>query len=206
MRIRVKICGITCVEDALAAIDAGADALGFVFYEKSPRNVSIAQAQAIIEKLPVFISTVALFVNAEKTFVEAVVEQTKVDLLQFHGDELASYCAGFTRPYIKAVRMQETTDLVSISKAYPSARALLLDTYVKGIPGGTGASFNWHWLSALPESFSHPVILAGGLTPDNINQAIKIVNPYAVDVSGGVEASPGKKSIEAIKQFMDGVV
>ncbi|BBP43957.1 phosphoribosylanthranilate isomerase [Thiosulfativibrio zosterae] len=203
-RTRVKICGITCLEDAMAVAHAGADAIGFVFYEKSPRNVKIDQAWSILGQIPAFLTSVALFVDADAEFVQQVIDQTQIDLLQFHGDETPEYCEQFNRPYIKAIRMQAQTDLVALAKTYASARALLLDTYVKGVPGGTGESFNWDWLAHLPSDFNKPIILAGGLTPDNVQQAIAQVSPFAVDVSGGVEAAPGKKSLQKIQQFING--
>lgn len=202
-RVRVKICGITSFEDADMALQAGADALGFVFYPKSPRHVSIEQAANIIEKLPAFVTTTALFVNPEKAFVEAAIEQAQFDLLQFHGDESAAFCEQFSRPYMKAIRMQETTDLMALSQEYSKAKALLLDAYVKGVPGGTGESFNWNWIApARREGVEQAIILAGGLTEQNVAQAIETVQPWAVDVSGGVEAKPGKKSPERIKRFI----
>jgi phosphoribosylanthranilate isomerase len=204
VRTRVKICGITCLEDAMAVANSGADAIGFVFYEKSPRNVKIDQAWSILSQIPAFLTSVALFVDADVKFVQQVIDQTQIDLLQFHGDETPEYCEQFNRPYIKAVRMQAQTDLVALAKTYASARAILLDTYVKGVPGGTGESFNWDWLAQLPSDFNKPIILAGGLTPENVQQAIKQVSPFAVDVSGGVEAAPGKKSLQKIQQFING--
>lgn len=203
MRTRVKVCGITNVADALAVAKAGADAIGFVFYEKSPRNVNVEQAGLILQEIPAFLTSVALFVNAQPAFVKEVIEQTQMDLLQFHGDETPEYCEQFNRPYIKAIRMQADTDLVSLALHFKSARALLLDTYVKGIPGGTGEAFNWDWLADLPADFSKPIILAGGLTPDNVRSAIQQVKPFAVDVSGGVEASPGLKSNDKIQHFIN---
>lgn len=201
-RTRVKICGITNLDDAKAAIAAGADALGFVFYEKSARNVTIDQVKTIIQDLPAFVNTVALFVNASGAFVNDVISETKIDLLQFHGDEAVEFCESFARPYIKAIRMKEDTDLQQLANDYASARALLLDTYVKGVPGGTGESFNWAWLENLPAGFDKSIILAGGLTADNVADAIKQAKPYAVDVSGGVEAVPGKKDSVAIQNFI----
>lgn len=203
MRTRVKVCGITNVADALAVAKAGADAIGFVFYEKSPRNVNVEQAGLILQEIPAFLTSVALFVNAQPAFVKEVIEQTQMDLLQFHGDETPEYCEQFNRPYIKAIRMQADTDLVSLALHFKSARALLLDTYVKGIPGGTGEAFNWDWLADLPADFSKPIILAGGLTPDNVRSAIQQVKPFAVDVSGGVETSPGLKSNDKIQHFIN---
>jgi len=198
-RIRVKICGITRIEDAEAAVRAGADALGLVFYADSLRAVSIATAADIVAKLPPFITPVGLFVNADKQAVIDVLAQVPLDCLQFHGDETAEYCAQFKRPYIKAVRVNEKTDLLSAAECFTTAQALLLDTYVKGTPGGTGQTFNWQ---LIPEQIGKPIVLAGGLNPANVGDAIKAVNPYAVDVSGGVEASKGIKDHDKIKQFI----
>jgi len=196
---RVKICGITNSDDALLACDSGADAIGLVFYPPSPRFVSIEQALQVVNSLPPFISTVALFVNAQREEIEQVIDQVAIDLLQFHGDEPEAFCASFNRPYIKAVRMKDRLDLYAVQDEYASARGLLLDTYKKGIPGGTGEAFNWH---KVPHDLHLPVILAGGLTADNIAAAITQVKPYAVDVSGGVEASKGKKDKRKVMQFM----
>jgi len=206
MRTRVKICGITSIEDMQRAVNAGADAIGLVFYEKSPRNVSLAQAKAIVQAMPAFVTSVALFVDASPAFVQQVIEETGVDLLQFHGQESAAFCEGFARPYIKAVRMQADTDINALAEVYASAQGLLLDTYKKGVPGGTGEAFNWQWIT--PETrgaLSLPIILAGGLTPANIADAIQTVQPWAVDVSGGVEAAPREKSAEKIAQFIHAV-
>ncbi len=206
MRTRIKICGITRPADALAASEAGADALGFVFYPSSPRHVEIDQAWSIVKTLPAFVTTTALFVNPEPDLVKSVVQRLKIDLLQFHGDETAAFCEQFERPYIKAVRMQQDTDLAMLSQRYASAQALLLDTYVKGVPGGTGEAFNWDWVApSKRDETCLPVILAGGLTAQNVRQAVQTVQPWAVDVSGGVEASPGKKSKAQIQAFVDAV-
>lgn len=196
---RIKICGITNSEDAAFACQAGADALGLVFYPPSPRCVDVQQARKIVAAIPPFTSSVALFVNAQRQQIEQVIEQVKVDILQFHGDETESFCASFSRPYIKAVRMQDGLDLYAVEEQYASARALLLDTYVKGIPGGTGESFNW---DKIPPDLLKPVILAGGLGVDNVAQAVTQVKPYAVDVSGGVEAGKGKKDRGKITRFI----
>lgn len=205
-RTRVKICGITSAADADEAVQAGADALGFVFYDKSPRAITIDQAWAVFQTLPAFVTTTALFVNPDVALVERVIEDLKIDLLQFHGDESPAFCEQFSRPYIKAVRMQPVTDLEKLASQYGSSQGLLLDTYVKGIPGGTGAAFNWGWV--LPEKRQNvtlPVILAGGLNDENVGQAIRAVRPWAVDVSGGVESAPGQKSPEKIQAFIQAV-
>lgn len=200
--VRSKICGITRIEDALAAIDAGADAIGFVFYAKSPRAVSVEQARAIIAALPPFITTVGLFVNVSRCELTEMLEVVPLDLLQFHGDEAPEDCDGYHRPYIKALRVQAGDDIAASCRAYSRASGILLDTYVAGVPGGTGEAFDW---SLIPHELSKPIILAGGLTPDNVAQAIAQVRPYAVDVSGGVEVSKGIKDHDKIRAFMRAV-
>jgi phosphoribosylanthranilate isomerase len=200
--VRSKICGITRIEDALAAVDAGADAIGFVFYAKSPRAVSVEQARAIIAALPPFVTTVGLFVNISRCELTEILEIVPLDLLQFHGDETPEDCDGYHRPYIKALRVQAGDDIASRCRAYSRASGILLDTYVAGVPGGTGEAFDW---SLIPQTLSKPIILAGGLTPDNVAQAIAQVRPYAVDVSGGVEMSKGIKDHDKIRAFMHAV-
>lgn len=199
---KVKICGITNAIDAQRVCDCGADAVGLVFYPPSPRYVELEQAIEIVAGLPPFMSSVALFVNASQKEVESVLQQTAIDIIQFHGDESAEFCASFSRPYIKAIRMKEGLDLYGLEHEYASARALLLDTYKKGTPGGTGESFNWE---KVPHDLKKPIILAGGLHAANVAQAIQQVQPYAVDVSGGVEAAKGKKDQNKISQFMKNV-
>jgi len=197
--VRVKICGITRVEDALAAAAAGADAIGLVFYAKSPRAVGIEQAQAIIAALPPFVTVVGLFVDIERDELQRILASVPLDLLQFHGDESAEQCEGLARPYIKALRVKAGDDIAAHVGRYPGAKGVLLDTYVEGVPGGTGEAFDW---SLVPEGLSKPVILAGGLHPDNVAAAVAQVRPYAVDVSGGVEASKGIKDAEKIGAFI----
>lgn len=202
MRTRVKICGITRRQDAEFAIEIGADALGLVFYAPSPRAVTIAQAQKIVENLPPFISIVALFVDAEPEYVHTCLNAVRIDVLQFHGDESPDYCEQFDRPYLKAIRMRDGVDLVGLSTTYKSATALLLDSYQPGIPGGTGQAFDWSMIKQI----NKPIILAGGLTVENVAEAIKQVNPYAVDVSGGVEQSKGIKDKQKVSAFIQEVV
>lgn len=202
MRVRVKICGITRMEDALAAVAQGADAIGLVFYAPSPRAVSIEQAAAIARQMPAFVSVVGLFVNAEEGFVKEVTSQVQLDLLQFHGDETPEQCAQYDLPFIKAVRVKSDTNLVQCAKDYSASRALLLDTYTEGVAGGTGHVFDW---GLIPPNLNKPVILAGGLTAENVALAIAQVKPYAVDVSGGVEASKGIKDAAKIAAFMQQV-
>lgn len=201
MRTRVKICGITRRQDAEFAIEMGADALGLVFYAPSPRAVSVAQAKDIVDGLPPFVSIVALFVNAEPDEVYACIEALPTAILQFHGDESATYCEQFGKPYMKAIRMKNETDLVSITNEYSSASAILLDSYQAGIPGGTGHVFDWSLITKI----NKPLILAGGLNVDNVARAITEVKPYAVDVSGGVEQDKGIKDKQKITAFMQEV-
>ena len=201
-RTRVKYCGLTRIEDALYAAKIGVDAIGLVFYDKSPRSVSVDQAKLIVESLPAFVTTVGLFVNADSADVEKRVREVNLDLLQFHGDETAVDCERFDRPYIKAIRMREELDLDQISDEYQNASGLLFDTYDKDMYGGTGKLFDW---SMIPDQRSLPIILAGGLNPENVRQAISDVHPYAVDVSGGIEASKGIKDTEKMNAFMKGV-
>ncbi|MEL0612956.1 phosphoribosylanthranilate isomerase [Marinomonas arenicola] len=201
MSCRVKICGITNLEDALAACDYGADALGFVFYPKSPRYIDPVKANEIVAQLPPFVVPVALFVDAQAEDIESVVANNARWLIQFHGNESEAECLPYNRPYIKALRVKEGDDLLLAAQSYPSASAILLDAYKAGVPGGTGEVFNW---SLIPEALPLPVILAGGLTPDNVARAVEQVAPYAVDVSGGVEASKGLKNNAKVKQFISG--
>ncbi|MDG1581824.1 phosphoribosylanthranilate isomerase [Pseudomonas sp. GOM6] len=197
--VRVKICGITRVEDALVAASAGADAIGFVFYAKSPRAVDVEQAEAIIAALPPFVTTVGLFVNMARDELQGVLSRVPLDLLQFHGDESVTQCEGFGRPYIKALRVKPGDDIAARVNEYPSASGVLLDTYVEGVPGGTGEAFDW---SLVPTGLNKPVILAGGLQPGNVAEAVRQLRPYAVDVSGGVEASKGIKDAQKIAAFI----
>ncbi|MDH0144544.1 phosphoribosylanthranilate isomerase [Aquipseudomonas alcaligenes] len=197
--VRVKICGITRVEDALAAAAAGADAIGLVFYAKSPRAVDIEQARVILAALPPFVTTVGLFVDAERSELERILASVPLDLLQFHGDESVQQCEAFGRPYIKALRVKAGDDIAAQVARYPSAQGILLDAYVEGVPGGTGEAFDW---SLIPQALSKPLILAGGLRPDNVAEAVSRVRPYAVDVSGGVEASKGVKDVEKVGAFI----
>lgn len=199
MSLRVKICGITRVQDLHAACDAGADALGFVFYEKSPRNLSIEAAAGLVRALPPFVQSVGLFVNADAALIRRVLDAVPLDLLQFHGDETAADCARHGRPYIKAIRVTADTDLLKCAADFDTARGLLLDAYVPGVPGGTGESFDW---KLIPADLPKPVILSGGLVPDNVAAAVQQVRPWAVDVSSGVEVSKGIKDAHKIAQFI----
>lgn len=200
--VRVKICGITRVEDALSCARLGADAIGLVFYPPSPRNVTVEQARAILAALPPFITTVGLFVDAQAAEVQAVLEQLPLDVLQFHGNEPVQYCRSFGRPYLKALRVKPGVDLVQYASAYSGARALLLDAHIEGVAGGSGQTFDW---SLIPPRLPLPVVLSGGLSPDNVAEGIRRIQPAAVDVSSGVEAAKGIKDTEKISAFMQGV-
>lgn len=201
-RTRVKICGITRVEDAQAAAAAGADAIGFVFHPGSPRAINAETARAICAALPAFVTTVGLFVDAEPTAVQTILDVLPLDLLQFHGSETAEYCGRFARPYFKALRMREDIDVIATAQQFATARAILLDTYRADVAGGTGEIFDWR---RVPNSLRDKIILAGGLTPDNVANAIAQIHPYAVDVSGGVESAPGRKDVKKIEAFIAAV-
>lgn len=197
--IRSKICGFTRPQDALAAAQLGVDAVGLVFYPPSKRFVSIEQAQAIVRVLPPFVSVVALFVNENTERIRQVLAQVPVDILQFHGDETPEFCRQFDRPYIKAVRVQNTGDIIAAQQQYPDARAVLFDAHIEGEYGGTGHRFDW---AMLPDQLSGHWILSGGLTPENIAQAVKITGAKIIDVSSGVESAPGIKSAEKIAALL----
>jgi len=199
MRVRTKICGITRVEDALAAVNAGADAIGLVFYAPSPRHVSIEMAKRICIAMPPFVTIVALFVDEQRKQIETILQEVPVNLLQFHGEESEQDCLGFSIPYIKAIKVRGAKDVQCAEAEFKSAQAILVDTYKKGVAGGTGELFDW---SLLPEVHAKPLILAGGLKPENIQKAIRTVQPYAVDVSGGVELKKSIKDHEKISQFI----
>jgi len=190
------------VEDALTAIEHGADAIGLVFYAPSPRHVNIPQAIEIVRNVPAFVSVVGLFVNAEPEFIQSVISQVQLDLLQFHGDETPEECASYGMPFIKAIRVKSDTNLVQCAKDFSASRALLLDTYTEGVAGGTGHVFDW---GLIPERLEKPIVLAGGLNAQNVAQAIAQVHPYAVDISGGVEISKGIKDTAKIAAFMQQV-
>ena len=197
--IRVKICGITSVADAQIAVEAGADAIGMVFYASSPRAVTLDQARLIAQSIGPFVTIVGLFVDAEKTFIDEVLTKVSLHLLQFHGDESQDFCESFKRPYLKAIRMRPDLDVEKAIATYPNASGILLDAYRPGVPGGTGETFDWQ---RVPKSSTKPIILAGGLTPENVAQAINTTQVYAVDVSGGVESSPGKKDAQKVQTFI----
>lgn len=201
-RTRVKICGITRVDDAREAVRLGADAIGLVFHPPSPRHVNLRQAREIRAMVPAFVTVVGLFVDAEPELVREAVAAVPLDLLQFHGAEPPEYCRSQGRPYMKAVRMREGVDLRSECARYGDAAALLVDTYRPGVAGGTGETFDW---SRIPRDLGLPLVLAGGLDPGNVDAAVRQVRPYAVDVSGGVEAAKGIKDPAKMQAFMRGV-
>ena len=201
-RTRVKICGITRAEDAIAAAAAGTDAIGLVFYANSPRNISVEQAQVITAALPAFVTTVALFKDAAADFIEPVLAAVNIDLIQFHGSESADFCRGFSKPYIKALGMLGELDIEAQAKTYEDARGLLLDAHPPGEAGGSGATFDWN---SIPPAMRGGIILAGGLHPDNVFDAVHSVRPYAVDVSSGVEQAKGVKSAAKMQQFINEV-
>ncbi|GMQ95664.1 MAG: phosphoribosylanthranilate isomerase [Gammaproteobacteria bacterium] len=198
-RTRVKICGITRVEDGAAACAAGADAIGLVFFSPSPRAVDIGQAVTIRQALPPFVTVVGLFVNATEETVAETAERVRLDLLQFHGQETRPQCEAPGLPYMKAVHVSGGTDLRQASRRYASAKALVLDTHDDELWGGSGRTFDW---DLVPADIELPVVLAGGLTPANVADAIARLHPYGVDVSGGVERSPGIKDAAEIAKFI----
>lgn len=204
VRVRIKICGITRLEDAQAAVDLGVDALGFVFWPQSPRFIAPARATAIIRRLPPFVTAVGLFVDPADAEIAAALD-AGCDLLQFHGDESPEHCAEqgarYHRPWIKALRVNAATDLRAAAQRYAGARALLLDAFVDGVPGGTGSRFDW---TLIPRDLAQPLVLAGGLTPENVGDAIRMVRPFAVDVSGGVEVAKGIKDRARMAAFIEG--
>jgi len=198
-RTRIKICGFTTPEQAAYAAYAGVDAIGLVFYPPSPRNVSIELAQKIVQTLPAFTTVVALFVDASKAEIKQVTSQVRIDLLQFHGNESPEACRQYSLPYMKAVRMQANTDIDALSKSYHDASALLLDAYHPQTKGGTGEKFDW---DLIPKKCSLPIVLAGGLDKHNAGQAIHQVQPFALDISSGVESAKGIKDNNKVSEFL----
>ena len=199
MRTRVKICGITRPEDARAAVRCGADAIGLVFHPASPRFVRLEDARAVAMAVPAYVTIVGLFVDAAVAEVERALEHVPLTLLQFHGQESNESCRRYGVPFTKAVRMAKGVDVNSALLAYPDARGFLLDTFVAGIAGGTGQVFDW---GVIPQNLNAPIILAGGLTAQNVGNAVLRVRPYAVDVSGGVEIAKGIKDAKRIEEFI----
>ncbi len=201
-RTRIKICGITRNCDALAAVEAGVDALGLVFYADSPRAVTVSQAEAVVAGLPPMVTLVGLFVNASAEQVRDACSRLPLGLLQFHGDEPASFCSEFGLPWMKALRITGDSSVSEMMQAYTGASAILLDTWRAGVPGGTGESFDWQ---LVPTNLTPALVLAGGLNAENVGRAIQQVRPFAVDVSGGVEASAGIKDVLKISEFVTAV-
>lgn len=199
MRTRIKICGLTRPGDALAAAQLGVDAVGLVFYERSPRRLSPRAACDIVAALPPFVTVVGLFLDAPPSTVEEILASVALDLLQFHGAEGQAYCARFRRPYIKALPMGAGIDPVAYARAYPDATGFLLDSNRIGHAGGSGRTFNWE---LVPRALGRPIVLAGGLHPGNVAHAIEATHPWGVDVSSGVEAAPGVKDPELLSAFV----
>ena len=202
MRTRIKICGITRLEDARMAVELGADAIGLVFYAPSPRSIGPEQARAIIAAISPFVTIVGLFVDPAPEQVESVLHRCSLGLLQFHGDEAPDFCRGFGLPYIKAARVRADADLVQYLSRYHAAQGWLLDAYHDQLYGGTGEAFDWN---LIPRDLARPVILSGGLTPDNVGAAVRQIRPWAVDVSSGVETAKGVKDAAKIAAFISGV-
>lgn len=201
-RTRIKICGLREPAHARLAAEAGADAIGLVFYPPSPRHVTVEAAAAVAAALPPFVAAVGLFVNETAAAIEEVLRRVPLDLLQFQGDEPPEFCERFGRPYVRAVRMGQGTDLLEYARRFPRARALLLDAHVPGEPGGTGRTFDW---AGIPRALPIPLILSGGLTPENVGRAVREVRPWAVDVSSGVETGRGSKDPQKIVAFIRSV-
>lgn len=199
MRTRVKICGLTRPVDMVAAVAAGVDAVGFVFHPASPRAVSAEEARCLCSGLPAFVTAVGLFVDAAPERVRSILDRVPLEVLQFHGEEEPAYCASFGRRWVKALRMRPGIDLLAEQARYGGAAGLLLDTFDPARVGGTGRRFEWE---RIPAAIAPSIILAGGLAPGNIGEAIRRVRPFGVDVSGGVEASPGVKDAGKIRDFM----
>ena len=196
---KVKICGFTDPNNARDASIAGVDAVGLVFYHKSPRNVDVQKAQEIIDALPPFVNRVGLFVNANPSFVDEILCEVPLDTLQFHGDESLLDCTQYQMPFIKSLRVRPDTNVVQVAEQFSSASAILLDSFNPSSFGGTGEAFDW---SLACVDISLPIILAGGLNSDNVSSAIRQVRPYAVDASSGVESAPGVKDIDKIEAFI----
>ena len=202
MKTKIKICGITNLKNALEAVELGVDALGFVFFKASPRYIQPRKARKIIDSLPPFVFRVGLFVNATKDEVLSAISDSRVNVLQFHGDEDEKFCNQFSLPYIKAISVKDDLNLLEYCKLFSSSSSILIDTYSKYLRGGTGETFNW---DLIPESLPLPIIIAGGLDEKNVSLLINKINPYGVDVSGGVELGKGIKDYTMMKNFVLGV-
>ncbi|MEO5558864.1 MAG: phosphoribosylanthranilate isomerase [Dokdonella sp.] len=201
-RTRIKICGITRAEDARLAAALGVDAIGLVFTRKSQRFVGVTQARAIRRALPLLVTAVALFMDDEPSWIEEVIAVVQPDILQFHGSESAGFAASFARPYFKAIPMGSVTNVIAYAAQHPDAAGVLLDSHIGGAMGGSGEAFEW---SRVPRNIGRPVVLAGGLDPDNVARAIAAVRPYAVDVSSGIESAPGIKHAAKMRRFVEAV-
>jgi phosphoribosylanthranilate isomerase len=199
---RIKICGITTVADARCAVDCGADAIGLVFYARSPRAVTVEQAASIAAAVPPFVTVVALFVDEPAQSVQRILSDVAIDMIQFHGSEPAEFCEQFARPWLKALRVRPGVDLAAACREYGQGRGILLDSWQEGVPGGTGTAFDW---SLAAPSLPLPVVLAGGLNESNVGAAMARLRPAAVDVSGGVERAPGSKDLQKIERFIAAV-
>ena len=197
-RTRIKICGIKTLGDALLVAAAGADALGLVFHKSSPRSIEIKLAAEIRQQMPAFVTVTALFLDESTDWIQQVIDQVRPDCLQFHGSESAEFCKSWQRPYIKAIPMGSVDDIQGYAASYPGCQGFLLDSHVAGRQGGSGDTFDW---SKIPSTFQYPLILAGGLTPLNVAEAVSRVRPWAVDVSSGVEIEKGVKDKTLIQQF-----
>lgn len=202
IRVRIKICGITRPYDGLAAANAGADAIGLVFHPSSPRAVTVEQALDIVRALPPFVTCVGLFANQPEAVIRSTLDRVPLDLLQFHGEEPAAQCRRYGKPYLKALRVRAGLDVRRLCALYEDAVGWLMDSFVPGKQGGTGVAFEW---SLIPSGLGRPIVLAGGLTPDNVAQAIDCVHPYGVDVSGGVESAKGIKDEDKMHRFIRSV-
>ncbi len=199
MRTRIKFCGMTQLKSVRHAIDLGIDALGFVFVNQSPRNVTIERAQKLVDNIPPFVMKVGLFMNAEVVDIQDVLNGLKLNLLQFHGEENEAFCKQFNVPYLKAIPMGNTLSVAGFCLDFPSAAGFVLDSHTTGQMGGSGEKFAWN---KIPGDIHRPIVLAGGLTPDNVVEAVRAVRPYAVDVSSGIEASEGVKDLAKMEHFV----
>ncbi len=197
-RTRIKICGLKSIQDALLVSHCGADSIGLVFHNRSPRFVELDLAEKIRQQIPAFVTVTALFMDDDAEFISQVISQVKPDCLQFHGKELAGFCENWSLPYIKAIPMGSVSDANAYAQSYQAAQGFLLDSNVAGRQGGSGDTFDW---SKIPSTFQYPLILAGGLTPQNVAEAVSQVHPWAVDVSSGVERTKAVKDADLIRQF-----
>lgn len=202
IRTRIKFCGLTRIDDVRAAVELGVDAIGFVLTRKSRRFVDPARARTLRDALPPFVSAVALFMDDDAAWIEDAVATLRLDLLQFHGAEAASFAERFDRPYLKAVPMASVVDVAAFAASHPRASGFLLDSHAPGAAGGSGEAFDW---TRVPRNFARPLVLAGGLDASNVAQAIAIAKPYAVDVSSGIESAPGIKDAAKMRAFVDAV-